>query len=218
MPFGGSGSTCTSLLPMRRITVAVAQTIARPGDILGSIEDHVRLANEAADRGARLVVFPELSLTGYDRRLTAADAVSPDDRRLAPLRGVADRRAVHVVVGAPLVSARGFHIGALCLAPHRAAAVYTKRYLHEGEQVAFVPGDGGDLLEVDGAAVAVAVCADSAHPEHAAEAAARGARVYAASSFMTPAGYAADAARLERYARAHHLAVMMANYGAPVGG
>jgi predicted amidohydrolase len=129
------------------------------------------------------------------RCLTVADAIAPDDRRLAPLQRVADRRAVHVVAGAPLASARGLHIGALCLAPDGTATTYAKRHLHDGEEVAFVPGDGGALLEVDGTAVAVAVCADTAHPEHA-----------------------ADAARLARYARAHRLAVMLANYGALVGG
>ena len=45
--------------------LAVAQSIAKPGDLDGSIADHVRLASQAADQGAKLVVFPELSLTGY---------------------------------------------------------------------------------------------------------------------------------------------------------
>ena len=69
---------------MSELTIAAVQSIAIPGDVIRSVHDHVRLVSEAADLGARIALFPELSLTGYDRSLTAADAVMPDDPRLGP--------------------------------------------------------------------------------------------------------------------------------------
>jgi predicted amidohydrolase len=192
-------------------TVAVVQTLARPGDITRSVDDHVRLAVRAADRGARLAVFPELSLTGYDRRLTRADALAPAD--LDPLQLVSNRHDITLVVGAPLESERGLEIGALCFVPNRPPLTYSKRFLHEGEEVAFVPGLGGQPLSIDGETVCLAICADTTHPEHAREAALRGARIYAASSFITPGGYAHDAALLAGYAKEHEMSVLMANYG-----
>ena len=62
---------------MKQIAAAVVQSIPAPGDLSRAVSDHARLAVQAAHRGARLAVFPELSLTGYDLGLTraVADAV-----------------------------------------------------------------------------------------------------------------------------------------------
>ena len=68
-------------------------------DLARSVYDQVRLAGLAAEQGAQLVVFPELSLTGYDRGLTRADALTPKDPRLEPLRVVADVRKILVIAG-----------------------------------------------------------------------------------------------------------------------
>jgi predicted amidohydrolase len=87
-----------------------------------------------------------------------------------------------------------------------------------GEEVAFTAGPGGEPLSIDGHTVCIAVCADISHAEHAAEAAGQGAGIYAASCFITPAGYTTDVGLLMRYAREHRMAVLLANYGAPTGG
>ena len=69
--------------------VAAAQTISRPGSIRENVERHLVLAGAAAERGVELLVFPELSLTGYEPDL--ACELRPDDARLAPLRTLAAR-------------------------------------------------------------------------------------------------------------------------------
>ena len=43
------------MVRMSEISIAVAQSIAVPGDVVRSVDDHIRLAKEAADSGARLV-------------------------------------------------------------------------------------------------------------------------------------------------------------------
>jgi predicted amidohydrolase len=198
--------------------VAVAQSIAAPGDLARSVQDHIRLVGQAADQGAQLVLFPELSLTGYDRDITLADALAPAHLRLRPLQALADARAIVIIAGAPVLSPAGLHIGALCFAPGRTPTTYLKRHLHAGEEVAFTAGAGGDPLTIDGQTVCIAICADITHAAHAQAAAAQGATIYAASCFITPGGYATDAGLLAGYAREHRMAVLMANYGAPSGG
>jgi predicted amidohydrolase len=197
------------------VGIAAVQSIARPGDVAGSIARHVELAHRAARDGARLAVFPELSLTGYDRGLTRADAIAPEDPRLDPLQRVADEQEVLIVAGAPLESSGGLLIGALCFVPHRGVVTYSKRFLHEGEEVAFVAGAGGEPMTLGDETVCVAICAEITHPQHAEEAAGRGAGIYAASCFLTPGGYLYDTGLLAGYARQHRMAVVMANYGAP---
>src|SRR5688572_12176385 len=133
---------------MKDITVAVVQSIAVPGDVPHAVSGHARLAIQAAHKGARLAVFPELSLTGYSLALTSADALTPDDPRLQMLQQVADANDIVIVAGAPIVSADGLHIGALCFSPRRPVVSYSKRFLHEGEEKTFAPGVGGHPLSV----------------------------------------------------------------------
>ncbi|WP_416047151.1 carbon-nitrogen hydrolase family protein [Cupriavidus basilensis] len=173
---------------------------------------------EAAARPARLVLFPELSLTGYESTIVSEVAIHDDDARLAPLRHECIRSGLTAVVGAPLRFDDGVRIGALTLMSDGKITSYTKQYLHSGEDATFAPGSGGPPISVDGETVALAVCADTGHPEHAAQASTMGAILYAAGVLFTANGYAADTALLRRYAAQHRFAVLMANHGADTGG
>jgi predicted amidohydrolase len=198
---------------MKDIAVAVVQSIAVPGDLARAVSDHARLAIQAAQQGARLAIFPELSLTGYSLDLTPADAITPDDPRLQILQQVADANDIVLVAGAPIDAESGLHIGALCFVPRGPAVIYSKRYLHAGEEKTFAPGCGGEPLSIHDHVVGMAICAEITHPEHALEAARRNADIYAASCFITPNGYAYDSQLLAGYAREHRMMVLLANFG-----
>ncbi|HBG74170.1 MAG: hypothetical protein A2X25_04000 [Chloroflexi bacterium GWB2_49_20] len=47
------------------INIALAQINTRLGDLSSNLDRHLTIANEACQNGADLLVFPELSLTGY---------------------------------------------------------------------------------------------------------------------------------------------------------
>jgi len=61
-----------------KINLALAQINTRLGDVDANLEAHLTLAHEASASGADLLVFPELSLTGYVLQdLASAVAHSP---------------------------------------------------------------------------------------------------------------------------------------------
>jgi predicted amidohydrolase len=201
------------------LTVAAAQSSSIPGDVAGNVKRHLRFATAAAEQGVHLLVFPELSLTGYEPGLARDNAVAPEDVRLEPLRRQAQSSGMTIVAGAPVANSRQeLHLAALVIAPDGSVSVHTKQYLHPGEEQVFTAGTGGAILHVSGANVALAICADIGHAEHPAAAAARGANVYAAGVLITEKGYEADAALLRQYARQHRMAALMANHAAPTGG
>lgn len=198
---------------------AAVQSISVRGDIAANVRRHAALASAAAAHGARLALFPELSLTGYEPDVAAGCVVAPDDSRLAPLAELAVRAGVTIVAGAPVSGAAGaLHIGALCFLPDGRGEVYTKQHLHPGEDAVFAPGAGGQPLDVGGASVALAVCAEIAHASHAQAAARGGAALYAASVLVSPGGYAKDSGLLQGYAASLGMPVLMANHGGPTGG
>jgi NAD+ synthase (glutamine-hydrolysing) len=68
--------------------VAVVQLDARVGDPLANREAHLRYVDKAIKSKANLIVFPELSLTGYTLRdLAGEQAIDPaSDQLLEPLK------------------------------------------------------------------------------------------------------------------------------------
>jgi len=70
----------------RRLTVGLAQMRPRLGNLAANAELHLDTIREAVAQGTDLLVFPELSLTGYTLRDQVPDcALVPDDRLIARL-------------------------------------------------------------------------------------------------------------------------------------
>ncbi|MBY8973202.1 carbon-nitrogen hydrolase family protein [Pseudomonas sp. P867] len=205
---------------MTALTLAAAQTLSIAGDVEANIARHRVFMQAAAEQGVQLLVFPELSLTGYEPTLAADLAIAPDAPVLAPLREMARELQLTAVVGMPirLAPQADVLIGALVLGGDGSLAVYTKQHLHPGEDVAFAAGQGGEALEWGNDRIALAVCADFSHASHPRHAAQAGANVYAAGVLISEGGYAKDSALLQGYAAEHRLLVLMANHGGPSGG
>lgn len=201
-------------------TFAVAQSISIPGDVHANLIHHQRFMHAAAEQNVQLLVFPELSLTGYERGLAAELAILPEDGVLQPLRDLARELGLTAVVGMPLRLSAGTPvlIGALVLRADGSLGVYTKQHLHPGEEVAFVPGHGGSMLVMGSDHIALAVCADFSHARHAAAAAEQCATLYAAGVLITEGGYLPDTTLLRGYAKQHAMTVLMANHGGATGG
>ncbi|MEQ4567840.1 carbon-nitrogen hydrolase family protein [Paenarthrobacter sp. CAP02] len=156
-----------------------------------NVAAHVELIEKAHADGARLVLFPELSLTGYE--LDSFDApehagepsawLTDGDTRLQPLRDACAHTGTTAVIGAGWREADGTpRLASLIIGPDDSLRPAFKTHLHGAEHELFVAGNGPEILEVDGWRVALAVCADAAQPSHAAVAAESGADVYAVSA------------------------------------
>lgn len=201
------------------LVIAAAQSSSVPGNIPQNVGRHLRFGAIAAERGVQLLVFPELSLAGYEPAIARSIAVRPDSPVLDPLRRLAEEAHMTIVAGAPALNQKGeLHIAAFAIRPDGSVSVYTKEHLHPGEEAVFTPGEGGSVLRVEDANVALAICADTAHASHAAGAAARGANVYAAGVLITENGYVPDTVLLRSYALEHGMAVLMANHSGATGG
>ncbi|WP_211363393.1 carbon-nitrogen hydrolase family protein [Saccharothrix saharensis] len=168
------------------LVVAVAQHAPVPGDVA---ENARRAAAAVADAaGADLLLFPLLSLTGYDLRRLAERAswATPDDPRLDVVREASRAHGVTTVVGAAWSAPDGRRLlASVALLPDGGVEVAGKQYLSRAERDLFEPGEPAPPLDVRGWRVALAVCFDAAAPEHALEMARRGADVYAVSALYT---------------------------------
>jgi predicted amidohydrolase len=211
--------------------IAAAQTVPVRGDVGANVDRHLQLVRAAAEEQAEVLVFPELSLTGYEIDLAAGLAFSPADPRLAPLVEAASSHSMTLIAGAPVKLDSRLHIGAFIISPDRSVGLYTKHRLGaftagascdgivpSAEATVFQPGTLNPLVRFGGNTAAVAVCADIGQPSHPRQAAERGTRTYLASMFVIPSEFEQESARLETYAVQHSMTVAFANCGGPSGG
>jgi predicted amidohydrolase len=165
---------------------------------------------------ARLVVFPELSLTGY---LLAADPVAPGDPVLAPLVAACGETGTLALVGAPVADGAGRRsIAVLGVRGDGAEVVHRKTFLGGDEPAHHSPGPGPATVEVDGWRVGLGVCRDTGVAEHVHDTAALGVDVYAAGLVHAPGELAEQDARGRRIAAVTGAHVVFAGAAGPVGG
>jgi len=88
---------------MCNFKLAVAQIPSVKGDVPRNIESHLKAINVAVRNQASIVIFPELSLTGYEPELASSLAFAIDDKRLQPLASTAVENNIWIVAGAPLI-------------------------------------------------------------------------------------------------------------------
>ncbi len=173
------------------LTIAVAQPVCRPGDVAANVAAHAEAIRSAA---ARLVVFPELSLTGYD---LGAPTLALDDPRLAPIVDACRDTGSVALVGAPVDGAPGEdHIAMLAVDGTGVRVAYRKMWLGSTETARFTAGTEPAVLELDGWRLGLAICKDAGVPQHWADTAALGIDAYVAGSVK-----AADESRAPGRAR-----------------
>ncbi len=198
--------------------IAAAQVASVRGDIVRNIAAHAAAIEAAAKQEVSVLVFPELSLTGYEPDLAAELAMTATDSRLTPLLILARQHQIEIVTGVPLDNGTSKpFLGAILVGPQGTTRTYCKMHLGGSEPNYFTPGDLPLAVSVNGHTTGVAICADASkttHPQHYAEA---GANIYAAGVFLTAEWYATDAPRLAGYAVRYRMLILMANHAASLG-
>ena len=158
--------------------VALAQLNPTVGDIEGNLEKHLRALDAARSAGARLVIFPELSLLGYPPKdlLLKPGVIADASAALERLaRACTDVRAI---AGCPTPTGsergEGLYNAAALLRDGAVASWHPKRLLPSydvfDEKRYFEPGGRGEPVVVDGWRLGVTVCEDLWNDERVAAA------------------------------------------------
>jgi predicted amidohydrolase len=198
------------------LTVAVAQPVSTLHDVEANVARHAAAIRRAE---ARLVVFPELSLTGYSMR---APTVAVDDARLEPLVDACAATGTVALVGAPTPapapSTARPSIAVLVVDGEGVRVGYRKMNLGAEEAAHFQPGSSPSVIEVDKWRLGLAVCKDTGVPSHAALTATVGMDAYVAGVCEHGHDWQVPATRAARIIAEHAVWVVVAGFAGPTGG
>lgn len=163
---------------MPTLRLALGQVNATVGALRANADHLLFQSHAARDRGADLVLFPEMALTGYP----------PEDLLLEPLflKKTAETlnalartlpRDLAVVLGAPTESPKGIRNSAIVIHGGRIRGLYHKWFLPNygvfDEARYFVPGDEPLVFSLGGVPLGLTICEDVWKPGGPAAAAVR---------------------------------------------
>ncbi len=195
------------------LRVAVAQPPCVPYGVAANAVAHAATVRSA---GARVVVFPELSLTGYE---LDAPAITAEDLRLGPIVEACAEPGSVALVGAPVRGQAGrSHIAMLAIDGAGATVAYKKMWLGTAESERFTPGGRPAVLNVDGWRLGLAICKDTGVPQHASDTAALGIDAYVAGTVKSVEEAALQDERARRVATDHQVWVAVASFAGSTGG
>jgi predicted amidohydrolase len=191
--------------------ICAAQTIPVAGEIEINIGKHKKLIDLAVLQRADVIIFPELSLTGYEPRLARQLATTTNDERLNDLQLISDVRHITIGVGMPIRSSSGILISMIFFRPNKTREIYSKQYLHKDEYPYFINGEEQALLTEGKNKIAPAICYELSVPAHAREAFRMGAEIYIASVAKSAEGVQKAIKTLSGTARKYSMTVLMSN-------
>lgn len=193
--------------------LAAAQTKPKRGDIEANLLDHYHFIDLSVQNGAQLITFPEMSITGYERENAKNLIFKKDDSRLDHLKKLAVENNITIVAGAPIQVDSELFIGEFIISPDNSVQIYTKQFLHEGEDKFFQSSfDYNPMVTIENQKISFAICADIDNPLHPENACKRETDIYIASIFYTPNGIPNAYRDLQNYAQKHKMNVLMSNF------
>lgn len=191
--------------------ICVAQTRPIKGDIQSNIDNHKKLIDLAVSNGADTIIFPELSITGYEPELAKELATDKADNRFDDFQKISDTTQITIGVGVPIKTHTGIYISMVIFQPQKARQLYSKQYLHSDEDPFFVSGQNATALISTEINIALAICYELSVPEHSENAFKSGAEVYVASVVKSVAGVEKAIQNLSAIANKYSMTVLMAN-------
>ncbi|QSV17460.1 carbon-nitrogen hydrolase family protein [Photobacterium ganghwense] len=202
------------------IRISLAQIPVVKGNVVANLSNHLTMIAQSSLYGANVVVFPELSLTGYELELAQELAFSPQSPHFSTLSRASIENDIVVIAGCPLNIKNSAKptIGAVICFPDGTIEFYSKQYLHEGEGTFCASGSEDYVFNVEGYRIGLAICADFSSTAHSLNARMLGADAYIASALISDSGFEADTKILSNIASKHRFPVLLSNHISSTGG
>lgn len=166
----------------KKLRIVMAQLNLTVGDISGNLTKLIHAAKTARDTlSADIIVFPELSITGYPPEDLLLRKSFLDEANDALNKFKSEVDGIYCVVGHPHATSQGLHNSCSVIYNNTIIGRYAKQHLPNygvfDECRYFVPGNLPCVVPINGIPVGIAICEDLWFPGPAQEIANHGARL-----------------------------------------
>jgi predicted amidohydrolase len=164
------GTTEITPTPFPSYRVAAIQTNPAFGDKAGNVRETLLRIEEAADRGALLMVLPELCNTGYvyssrEEAFALAETV-PDGESVKAWAKAAKQRNVYIAAGITERDGGDLFNSAVLIGPEGHIGSFRKVHLWDEEKLYFEPGNlGMPVYRTPIGRIGMLICFDGWFPE-----------------------------------------------------
>ncbi|WP_419869734.1 carbon-nitrogen hydrolase family protein [Chryseobacterium sp. CT-SW4] len=198
--------------------IAAAQIKPIKGDIPYNIKTHKELIDLAIQNNTDLIIFPELSITGYEPDLAEELSIHYEDPILNDFQIIADENNITIGVGMPTKSENKIMISCILFQPQKKREIYSKKHLFPTEVGIFTKGENFYELDVLQNRISLAICYDLSDPLHSTHAFQQGSQIYFTSVLNSVNGIEDDLQKLSHIGKKYSMSVMMANFIGESGG
>ncbi len=222
-----SGSTTSD---EAKVKVACIQMRPAIGKLEANVAHGIGLINRAAELGAKLIVLPERSNTGYmfqsrEEAFALSEPV-PDGRTVRAWSEIASKHKLHLVAGICERDGAKLFNSAVLVGPGGYIGTFRKVHLWNEENLYFEPGDlGFPVFHTAIGRIGMAICYDGWFPETYRLAALQGADIVCVPTNWVPAAHSnsiyiacADRVGTERGQPFEGQSLIVGHTGWPVAG
>ncbi|MDL1968061.1 MAG: nitrilase [Deltaproteobacteria bacterium] len=152
---------------MKDIRIAAVISHSPVNKIRHNLDQMVRLAGEAKKKGASIICYPEMNITGYSTREDIIDAAEPVPGPITrEIVKLAESELIVILAGIAEKDSKGrIFASHLVIKPHEPLSVYRKLHISPPERTIFTPGNKIPLFESHGVKFGIQLCYDAHFPE-----------------------------------------------------
>ena len=196
-----------------KMKIATAQIEVKIEDVDKNLTKHLELIDVAIDNKVDLIVFPEMSITGYCREEGEKLALDKSSIEIRGLKNKAKENDIIIVAGAPIKIKNKLYIGSFILKPNGETEIYTKQFLHTGEENFYSSSfKYNPKLKFKDETIIFAICADIDNEQHSINAKKNDCSLYIPSIFFSKEGIENGHKILSNYANNYSFKVLMSNF------
>jgi N-carbamoylputrescine amidase len=164
---------------MKNIRIAVVISNSPVGKISYNVEALTKRVKEAKNKGAVMICFPEMNITGYSTQKMIIDTAQFIPGVLTEeLVELAEKENMHILAGLAERDKKGqIYSTHMVLSPRGLSGIYRKLYIAPPEQKIFSSGTNIPIFAAQGVKFGIQLCYDAHFPELATQMALAGAEI-----------------------------------------
>jgi predicted amidohydrolase len=148
--------------------ITLAQMQPDVGDLTANVNNICTLLTEASRNHSELVLFPELSLSGYvtNQQTLEETAISDNDDSIMKIKQACNKDNIDAVISFPELAEENFYITSLYIDHNgEVLAKYRKTHLFADEQKLFTKGEDYPVFNTQFGKLGMMICYDLEFPE-----------------------------------------------------